>query len=102
MGTVSQVYDYVVAEGGEELASTRFRLLQNVPRCLFEDRDATLQDAGLRGQCALLVQIIESDDECEQAEPSAKAEEDRCDQAASSAKSEETCAPESEPPAAPT
>merc|ERR1711972_713224 len=88
MGTVSQVYDYVVAEGGEELASTRFRLLQNVPRCLFEDRTATLQDAGLQGQCALLVQIIESDDECEQAEPSAKAEE--------------TCAPESEPPAAPT
>lgn len=60
---VSQIYDYVVAEGGEEFAFGRFRLLQGMPRTLYEDKAVTLQTAGLQGQCALLVQVIESDDE---------------------------------------
>lgn len=64
---ISQVYDYAVAEGGETLASQQFRLITNMPRSVYENRKATLQDSGLRGQCALLVEIMESDDEGEPA-----------------------------------
>lgn len=60
---VNQVYDYTVVEGGEVLASQAFRLISTMPRCVYEERAKTLQAAGLQGQCALLVEIIESDDE---------------------------------------
>lgn len=68
---ISQIYDYVIVEGGEEFAFGRFCLLQQYPKTTYEDREKTLQAAGLQGQCALLVQTIESDDE-EEADPSAR------------------------------
>jgi len=59
---VSQVYDFILAEGGEDLACQTFRLIATMPRVVYENREATLDAAGLRGQCALLVEIIESDE----------------------------------------
>jgi len=59
---VSQVYDFILAEGGEDLACQTFRLIATMPRVMYENREATLDAAGLRGQCALLVEIIESDE----------------------------------------
>lgn len=59
---VSQVYDFILAEGGEDLASQTFRLIATMPRVVYENKEATLDAAGLRGQCALLVEIIEDDE----------------------------------------
>merc|ERR1719324_151146 len=36
-----------------------------MPKTIYDDREKALGDAGLQGQCALLVEIIESDDEAE-------------------------------------
>lgn len=62
---IGKVYDFVVAEGGEQLALQNFRLFSNMPKTIYDDREKALGDAGLQGQCALLVEIIESDDEAE-------------------------------------
>jgi len=59
---VSLLYDFAIAEGGQTLACQEFRLISNMPRCVYEDREATLQGAGLQGQSALLVEIIEPDE----------------------------------------
>lgn len=59
---VSQLYDYAISEGGETLASQDFRLITNMPRSVYEDRVASLEVAGLQGQCALLVEIIEPEE----------------------------------------
>uniref|UniRef100_A0A7S1QM33 UBX domain-containing protein n=1 Tax=Alexandrium catenella TaxID=2925 RepID=A0A7S1QM33_ALECA len=56
---VGQIYHYVNAEGGEALAGSEYRLVSSMPRAVFDDREATLEAAGLKGQCALLVEIIE-------------------------------------------
>lgn len=60
---VGQVYDFIISEGGEDLACQDFRVIATMPRAVYEDRNSTLSDAGLQGQCALLVEIIEPDDE---------------------------------------
>lgn len=60
--SVSLLYDFAIAEGGQTLASQDFRLVSNMPRCVYEDRETTLQAAGLQGQSALLVEIIEPDE----------------------------------------
>jgi len=82
---ISKVYDFTLADGGEVLACQQFRLFANMPRTVYENRALTLQQAGLQGQCALLVEIIESDDECEEPECSAAAkgggEQDQVDAA---------------------
>lgn len=55
--TVGQVYDYADVEGGEALTPGKYRLVETMPRRVFEDREQTLRDAGLSGQCALLVEL---------------------------------------------
>mmetsp|Transcript_9664 Transcript_9664/g.17380 ORF Transcript_9664/g.17380 Transcript_9664/m.17380 type:complete len:281 (+) Transcript_9664:46-888(+) len=59
--TVGQVYAYANVEGGEALASREFMLVTAIPRCTYEDRSATLADAGLKGQCALLVEMLDDE-----------------------------------------
>lgn len=59
---ISQVYDFTLSEGGEDLASQEFRLIATMPRAVYENRNETLDAAGLQGQCALLVEIIEPDE----------------------------------------
>lgn len=59
---VSQVYDFTLAEGGDELALQDFRLIATMPRAVYEEKQATLGEVGLQGQCALLVEIIEPDE----------------------------------------
>lgn len=56
---IGQVYHYINAEGGEALAGSEYRLVSAMPRAVYEDREATLEAAGLKGQCALLVEIVE-------------------------------------------
>uniref|UniRef100_A0A7S4UF83 UBX domain-containing protein n=1 Tax=Alexandrium monilatum TaxID=311494 RepID=A0A7S4UF83_9DINO len=59
--SVGLIYHYVNAEGGEALAGADYRLVSSMPRAVYEDREATLEAAGLKGQCALLVEVIEED-----------------------------------------
>lgn len=59
--TVGLIYHYVNAEGGDALAGADYRLVSSMPRAVYEDREATLEAAGLKGQCALLVELIEDD-----------------------------------------
>lgn len=102
---ISQIYDYVIVEGGEEFAFGRFSLLQQYPKTTYEDREKTLQAVGLQGQCALLVQTIESDDE-EEADSSARKPGQACltestssqtpqQESGSARKSEDPCIPNS-------
>eukprot|EP00928_Gymnodinium_smaydae_P087282 TRINITY_DN71560_c0_g1_i1.p1 TRINITY_DN71560_c0_g1~~TRINITY_DN71560_c0_g1_i1.p1 ORF type:complete len:304 (-),score=81.50 TRINITY_DN71560_c0_g1_i1:135-971(-) len=56
---VGHIYDFVDTEGGEAIASETYRVVETMPRRVFEDRDLTLADAGLQGQCALLIEIID-------------------------------------------
>eukprot|EP00747_Dinoflagellata_sp_TGD_P207885 gnl/TRDRNA2_/TRDRNA2_81412_c0_seq2.p1 gnl/TRDRNA2_/TRDRNA2_81412_c0~~gnl/TRDRNA2_/TRDRNA2_81412_c0_seq2.p1 ORF type:complete len:361 (-),score=93.37 gnl/TRDRNA2_/TRDRNA2_81412_c0_seq2:40-1122(-) len=57
--TVGTVYDYVDVEGGEAVNTQgAYRLVSTMPRRAYEDRSLSLQDAGLQGQCALLVEAI--------------------------------------------
>merc|ERR1740129_2512965 len=54
---IGQVYDYVDVEcaGGEaSTAEASYRLVSTMPRREYEDREQSLGDAGLQGQCALL------------------------------------------------
>lgn len=56
---VEQLYHYTDAEGGEAVAGSDYRLVSSMPRVVYEDREATLEAAGLKGQCALLVEVID-------------------------------------------
>lgn len=56
--TVGQVYDYTDVEGGEAMVGVRYRLVENMPRRMYEDRAQTLHEAGLSGQCALLIETM--------------------------------------------
>lgn len=58
--SIGQIYDYANAEGGEALASHEFLLVTSMPRKVYEDRAASLEDAGLQGQCQLLVEVIDN------------------------------------------
>jgi hypothetical protein len=60
---VQQLYDFALSEGGEALGAQAFRLVSAMPRTIYEDRSITLAEANLQGQCALLVEIIEDDDQ---------------------------------------
>jgi len=57
--TISQVYDYVVAECGKALVERQYRLVTVHPRCVYEDRESTLEGAGLHGQCLLLIEYMD-------------------------------------------
>ncbi|CAE8622064.1 unnamed protein product, partial [Polarella glacialis] len=56
---VGQVYDYVDAEllaaDGEA-----YRLVSTMPRREYTDRDQSLADAGLQGQCALIMERVQA------------------------------------------
>lgn len=56
---VSQLYDFADADGGEDVASHDYRLVSRMPRQVFEDREATLEASQLKGQCALLVEVLD-------------------------------------------
>lgn len=58
--TVAQVYDYVDVEAAEAVASIpQYRLVSNMPRQIYDDRGLTLTDAGLKGQCALILEVVQ-------------------------------------------
>lgn len=57
--TVGQVYDYIDVEGELGEACQAYRLVSTMPRREYEERQQTLQEAGLQGQCALLVERSE-------------------------------------------
>lgn len=59
--TVGQIYDFVIVEAGEALATQKFRLVSVQPREIYEDHSATLEASKLQG-ILLLVEIIEDDD----------------------------------------
>jgi len=61
--TIGQVYAFAQVEGGEALTSQEFLLVENMPRRVYEDRSKTLAAAGLKGQCALLVEMIDDDED---------------------------------------
>jgi len=58
--SVGSVYDYVDVEGGEACAAQAYVLVSTMPRCAYGDRSQTLETAGLSGQCALLVEAVQS------------------------------------------
>mmetsp|Transcript_69417 Transcript_69417/g.212790 ORF Transcript_69417/g.212790 Transcript_69417/m.212790 type:complete len:156 (+) Transcript_69417:1647-2114(+) len=60
---VAQIYHFANAEGGEDIAGKDYRFVSTMPRCVYEDREATLEAAGLKGQCALLMEITEEEEE---------------------------------------
>eukprot|EP00930_Biecheleria_cincta_P003046 TRINITY_DN103987_c0_g1_i1.p1 TRINITY_DN103987_c0_g1~~TRINITY_DN103987_c0_g1_i1.p1 ORF type:complete len:283 (+),score=78.89 TRINITY_DN103987_c0_g1_i1:25-849(+) len=59
--SIGQVYAFANVEGGEVLASRDYMLVANMPRRTYEDRSASLKEAGLQGQCALLVEFLDDD-----------------------------------------
>jgi len=59
--TIGQVYAFANVEGGEVLASREYILVANMPRRTYEDRSASLKEAGLQGQCALLVEFLDDE-----------------------------------------
>jgi len=59
--TVGQVYDYVDVEAAEAVANTeQYRLVATMPRVVYEDRSLTLEGAGLKGQCAIIVEAVQA------------------------------------------
>lgn len=52
------VYDLVLSELGDDEPDT-FQIVEAMPRRVHADRTQTLADAGLRGRCALLVEVID-------------------------------------------
>jgi len=60
--TVAQIYHFANAEGGEGIAGREFRLVSAMPRSVYEDRESTLEAAGLQGQCALLMESLDEDE----------------------------------------
>lgn len=58
--SLGQVYDYIDVEGvlGDGIASQlpSYRLVSTMPRKEYKDRRQTLAEAGLQGQCALLIE----------------------------------------------
>lgn len=57
--TISQIYHYTNVEATKVLDGRDFCLVSAMPRCVYEDRSVTLEAAGLQGQCALLIEIID-------------------------------------------
>mmetsp|Transcript_62105 Transcript_62105/g.110808 ORF Transcript_62105/g.110808 Transcript_62105/m.110808 type:complete len:294 (+) Transcript_62105:81-962(+) len=53
---VGSLYDFVDVEE-ERLASEPYHLVTHVPKMVFSDRDATLEDAGVQNQAVLLVEM---------------------------------------------
>lgn len=60
--TVGQVYDYIDVEDvlGDSLGGKAYRFVSTMPRREYKDRSLSLQDAGLQGQCALLIEVAEA------------------------------------------
>lgn len=58
---VARLYHFANAEAGEGLAGRSFRLVSSMPRRVYEDKGATLESEGIKGQCALLVEITDED-----------------------------------------
>lgn len=56
---VAQIYYFANSEAGESLASREYHIVEAMPRRVYEDRSATLETAGLQGQCALLVELLD-------------------------------------------
>jgi len=54
-----QVYHYVNVHACEALAGQEFRLVSTMPRAVYEDASVTLEDSGLKGRCALLVEVLD-------------------------------------------
>lgn len=64
---VAQLYHFANVEGGEvedehALAGLLYRLVSSMPRRVYEDRDATLEAEGIKGKCALLVEVLDDDE----------------------------------------
>jgi hypothetical protein len=56
-----RVYDFVDVEGAEALVVQPYRLVTARPRVVYENRDASLAEMGLKGRCALLVEVMDED-----------------------------------------
>lgn len=56
--TVGQVYDFIDVDvfTGQAAPPQSYRLVSTMPRQEYEDRGRTLSQAGLQGQCALLIE----------------------------------------------
>mmetsp|Transcript_13163 Transcript_13163/g.37897 ORF Transcript_13163/g.37897 Transcript_13163/m.37897 type:complete len:338 (+) Transcript_13163:66-1079(+) len=54
--TVLSLYDFIDIESAD-VAGQRYRLVQTMPRKAFEDRQQSLQEAGVQNQCALMVEL---------------------------------------------
>lgn len=56
--TVGQVYDYIDVEvfAGQAVPEDSYRLVSTMPRQEYQDRCKTLTQAGLQGQCALIIE----------------------------------------------
>lgn len=56
--TLGQVYDYLQVEGFLSEPVEAFQLVSTMPRKEYKDRNETLADAGLQGQCALMLERL--------------------------------------------
>lgn len=55
---LARLYDFTLAESGEDLARQTYQLVEAMPRRVYANDEQSLGDAGLRGQCALLVEVL--------------------------------------------
>lgn len=55
---IGQVYDYIDVEGslGDALNGKSYRLVSTMPRKEYQDRGHSLEQAGLQGQCSLMIE----------------------------------------------
>lgn len=57
--TVALIYSFVDASDSEAVAGAGYRLVETMPRRVFEERACLLKDAGLQSQCALLIELVD-------------------------------------------
>merc|ERR1711976_1133747 len=55
--TVGLIYDFVDIQQLPALDGKKYRLIQNMPRTVYEDRAATLEGAGISNNSALMVEV---------------------------------------------
>merc|ERR1712187_1069039 len=56
--TVGLIYDFVDIQQLPALDGKKYRLIQNMPRTVYEDRTSTLERAGISNQSVLMVEVL--------------------------------------------
>eukprot|EP00929_Paragymnodinium_shiwhaense_P029144 TRINITY_DN16772_c0_g2_i1.p1 TRINITY_DN16772_c0_g2~~TRINITY_DN16772_c0_g2_i1.p1 ORF type:complete len:379 (+),score=95.22 TRINITY_DN16772_c0_g2_i1:108-1139(+) len=56
---VGHIYDFLDSNGGEAFETLHYRLVTNMPRKAYEDRSQSLTAAEMKGQVALMVEVVQ-------------------------------------------